>query len=328
MFRTLSLLAGMALLGSASAAEPPEVSLDALQLAPWVYALRPNVAIGNPSIVAIIDQGEALLIDAGIPDNGPVLRDWLRERGVTRVRYIATTHYHTDHVWGLENFAGDRPVVLATAEQATRLAVGGTATKGQALDTRVQPQLLVEDRLQLRFGGQQITLMRPPHRASHTDGDLLAWIQPANVLVIGDHYIADRFPVIDLGGGGSLWGYLANLDWLQQLANPQTQWIPGHGHFEPTPWRSYRGEELAHWTQRLRDSVAVVAAARLDGLDLPALQERGLGEAFADLHQRPRFVKESAWIASVHAALEQCEARLGEPVQDAALCELATASRP
>lgn len=283
------------------------VRLDEMRLAEQVYALRPDLAIGNPSVIVVRDGREGVLIDAGTPDNGKILRDWLKGRGIDRIRFLILSHDHTDHVWGAQTFAGDTPTVIATAEQAARLSADVLHGTNEALDPRVRPTLWVEGGLTLRVGSQSLRIFRPLYRRSHTDGDLFVFIQPANVLYAGDHLFADRFPVVDTEGGGNLWGYLANVDWLVGQTNDTTRWIAGHGAFSPREWRSYSRAEVAAWLSRLRASIAEISKMRSEGFTLEAAQTRGVGKQFEDLGERPRFVKPAAWIASVYLALDQCE---------------------
>jgi glyoxylase-like metal-dependent hydrolase (beta-lactamase superfamily II) len=310
-YRILLFAAAAAVTSRAVSIEPADKTapLDEMRLAEDVYALRPDLAVGNPSVIVVRDGREAVLIDAGMPDNGAALREWMKAHGIDRVRYLVLSHDHTDHVWGANALGADSPAVIATAQQAQRLSAGVLHGTNDRLDPRVRPTLLVESELSLRTATQTLRIVRPPHRRSHTNGDLFVFIQPADVLYAGDHLFAGRFPVIDRESGGDLWGYLANVEWLIEEMSDSTRWIAGHGSFAPEAWVSYSRAEVAEWVSRLRESIAEIAALKAQGLTLEAAQARGVGERFGDLGQRPRFVKPEAWIASVYAAIEDREKR-------------------
>ena len=81
--------------------------------------------------------------------------------------------------------------------------------------------------------GEPIELIHQP--AAHTDGDLMVFFRKSDVLVAGDVFSTDRFPVIDSRRGGTLGGVLDGLNRLIDIAVPEynsmggTRVIPGHG---------------------------------------------------------------------------------------------------
>jgi hypothetical protein len=70
---------------------------------------------------------------------------------------------------------------------------------------------------------------------AHTDGDLFVFFRKSDVIVAGDVFSTDRYPVIDATRGGTLGGVLDGLNRLIDLAIPEynsmggTRVIPGHG---------------------------------------------------------------------------------------------------
>ena len=66
-------------------------------------------------------------------------------------------------------------------------------------------------------------------RSSHTDGDSIVWFMEPNILHTGDIFFNGLFPVIDLGSGGSVHGYLDAMKDIQALVDDKTRIIPGHG---------------------------------------------------------------------------------------------------
>jgi hypothetical protein len=79
--------------------------------------------------------------------------------------------------------------------------------------------------------------------------------------------------------------------------------VPGHALFAPAPLRAATPKQLRDWRERLLDSIAEIRAMRRSGLGLEAAQAPGLPARFAGLGERPRFVRESGWIATVYEAL-------------------------
>ena len=81
--------------------------------------------------------------------------------------------------------------------------------------------------------GEPIEMIHQP--AAHTDGDLMVFFRKSDVIVAGDVFSTDRYPVIDAKRGGTLGGVLDGLNRLIDLAIPEynsmggTRVIPGHG---------------------------------------------------------------------------------------------------
>jgi len=81
--------------------------------------------------------------------------------------------------------------------------------------------------------GEPIEMIHQP--AAHTDGDLIVFFRKSDVIVSGDIFSTDRYPVIDARHGGSLAGVLDGLNRLIDIAIPEfnsmggTRVIPGHG---------------------------------------------------------------------------------------------------
>ena len=87
------------------------------------------------------------------------------------------------------------------------------------------------------LNGEGIEVLHQP--AAHTDGDVLVFFRRSDVVVAGDILDTTRFPVIDVGRGGSVQGEIDALNRLMDMSihNLPLQWteertllVPGHGH--------------------------------------------------------------------------------------------------
>lgn len=305
LIRLLSLSTMMLSAGVGGAPAGEEVTLDALQLSPQAWALRINSPISNPTTLAVLHGTTAVLVDASLIDGAPLIDAWLRERGIQRVSHVATTHYHADHTQGLEYFAARGAEIIATSAQRRRLATQGLLSEdGPPLAKYALPRVLVDGRLELSLGEETLELFTASVKNSHTDGDLFARLVSANVVYLGDHLVAHRFPVVDLDSGGSLRGYLGNLHELIAAADPHTRFVAGHGSFAPQPPRTYDRAELEEWRSTLLATIELIRTMRAQGLTLEQAQTKGLPKRYAALSQRPRFVRESAWIEVVYRSLD------------------------
>lgn len=185
-----------------------------------------------------------------------------------RELYLTTTHFHPEHAFGAQVFAGEATYLVNRA-QADDLGTKGQGylemfrglgeTVARRLDgVRVPvPDLVYDDAHDLDLGGRTVRL-RPTGRG-HTRGDQVVEVPDAGVLFTGDlaetgqFAIFPWFPPYDTDVSGV--GWLAVLDRLAATA-PRTV-VPGHGDVGGpevlTDVRDYL-RELREETWRRRDS--------------------------------------------------------------------------
>ena len=60
------------------------------------------IDVGQGDSTLAVCEGETLLIDAGVPEAGPAVAEYLESVGVTELDYVVCTHAHEDHCGGLD----------------------------------------------------------------------------------------------------------------------------------------------------------------------------------------------------------------------------------
>ncbi len=109
---------------------------------------------------------------------------------------------------------------------------------------------------------------------------------------MGDQFWNGLFPRIDTEVGGSVDGYLANIEQVLAMIDEDTQVIPGHGVLGGKAELA-AAAEMIRQTRKLVD--AAIAEDRLD-----ALIETGLGERWKSWGAW--FIKEETWIRTLAAS--------------------------
>lgn len=148
------------------------------------------------------------------------------------------------------------------------------------------PLVTFADSLALHFNGDTLEMQHYP--SGHTDGDSVVFFVEADVVHMGDHYFKDRFPFVDAASGGKVSGFIANVESVLGRLGAQTIIIPGHGGVA-------NRSDLQRYLQMLKETRAEVEAMRAQGLDLAAIQARGLDKKWASWGSG--FIDQAKWIS-------------------------------
>lgn len=214
-----------------------------------------KVAFGSGGNALVLrGNNAALLVDCKNAPYGDCLR---REAG-PGLTTVVNTHHHADHTGGNHAFTKDLKIVAqinATPrilgqmnryvsqlkEAITQLgdakgpAADQVRVEARALYARVEhmkatdfvPATTFDTDEKLDIGGVDVNLHH--YGPGHTDNDLVVHVPSQNLLHTGDLLFHQRHPYIDLDGGASTEGWVANLSKLIALCDDKTVVVPGHG---------------------------------------------------------------------------------------------------
>lgn len=183
------------------------------------------------NITAIVDDGSTLLIDSGLDSRAAEVSDAIFKTTMRPITRLVNTHWHYDHTGG-NVFFGSSGVTIITQENVKkRLSsvqdVPFIGLRDGHYPPQALPTLTYSSSMTLSQGSQQLTLVN--YGSAHTDGDTVAYISPANVVVVGDIFSNHVYPIIDLASGGSIDGMINSLDRILAQTDAQTTIVPGHG---------------------------------------------------------------------------------------------------
>lgn len=172
------------------------------------------------------------VIDDQYPNSAAANLAKIQEIAGAGPRYLVNTHWHGDHAGGNATFASAGAMIFAHENVRKRLSGEvpsiGLDGKPAAISPEVAwPVLTFTQGVDFHVNDETIRVKHVS--ASHTDGDAMVWFVEPNVLHMGDVFFNGIFPVIDLGSGGSVRGYLAVMKETYAQVNDATRIIPGHG---------------------------------------------------------------------------------------------------
>jgi cyclase len=277
---SLIFIVAIVIAGSAAAQRKNE-TIKTVPVAGNIYMLEGGggnigVSVGNDGILIIDDKFAPL---------ASKIRAALTELHPGKLEFILNTHHHGDHTGGNAPLSEEAHIIAHTNVRA-RLA------EGRSADPAALPVITYDESLSLHFNGEEIKVIHFPH--GHTDSDSVVFFTKSNVVHMGDHFFANRFPFIDLDGGGDVKGYTDNVATALRNLPSDVTIIPGHGAVS-----TRKGLQTFH--TMLIECTTLVQRQIDEGKDLTAILENGVPAKYDEWGSS--FISTDRWLTTLHSGL-------------------------
>lgn len=247
-----------------------------------------GVSVG-PDGILIVDDQYAPLADK--------IKAALKTLGEGKLKFVLNTHWHGDHVGGNAAFGPEAPVIahdnvrkrMATTQTNEFFKSTTPASPKEAL-----PVITFGHSVNLHFNGEEIRAIHFP--TGHTDGDSVIYFTTSNVIHMGDHFFAARFPFVDLDSGGDVEGFTKNVGDVIAKLPAGVKIIPGHGPLS-TP------DDLKLFHRMLLETTDIVRKKMAAGKTLDQIKAEGLPDEWKSWGTG--FIKTDMWLAIVHRSLSK-----------------------
>ncbi len=296
----LLLSAALGVTGAVNADEvvPIDIDMPLRKVSEHVYYVRgvPGIATDNKGFisnaVAIVTEKGIAVVDAlGSPALAQRFIDELRTVSDAPIKTVIVTHYHADHIYGLQVFEDLGARIIAPGGYQDYLDSPAAAERLEerrfSLDpwvndsTRlVRPDVVIVEQTELGLG--DVTLDLRYLGPAHSDGDLAVLVRPDNVLISGDIIFEGRVPFT---GSADTRRWLEVLETLDDAGVEAL--IPGHGPAarEPAQAVSRTLEYLKYTREQMAQAVEemIPFAEAYEGTDWSRFQKL---PAFDATHRR------------------------------------------
>jgi glyoxylase-like metal-dependent hydrolase (beta-lactamase superfamily II) len=275
---------------------------------------------GNTSNAGFVVTSDGVVVfDAlGTPSLGWALLQQIRKVTDKNIRYIVASHYHADHIYGLQAFKDHTGAVIVAQERAGEYKDNEeTADEkaSQRLDQRrgalfpwvdnntrvVPPDITFRDRMTIALGDKRLTLIYAG--PAHSSSDMMMLVEPDGVLFAGDIVQNSRIPHMN-SDDVSTTQWLAALSEVEQL-DPKFI-IPGHGR------ASTEAKQAIAFTRDYIQTVrTAMAMAVQDWTDFDVDYERTDWSTYRDM---PAFAANNRGNAyRIYLELEQSQFKADKP---------------
>lgn len=259
-----------------SARSADDVALNPIKVAPHTYFVQGRPEMGssaNQNFISnagfVVTPGGVVVIDAlGSPILAQKLISEIKKVTNQKVVAVIVSHYHADHVYGLQEFKKIGAKIYAQSEGRNYLS---SETARQRLiasrvdfapwvnaNTRlIAADVWIDQEQKITVGGINFFISRVG--PAHAPEDLMVYVPSEKVLFAGDLVFRGRIPFV---GNADSKGWLVALDEIEKM-NPSIV-IPGHGSYSVNP-----KEDIAFtrdYLKYLRETMSS-AALNLDPFD-------------------------------------------------------------
>lgn len=222
-------------------------NMKAQQVAPNAYYVEGVSALGskeNQNFISnagfVVTDDSVVVIDAlGSPAAAERMVALIREITPKPIRHVILTHYHADHIYGLQVFKALGAQIVAHSLGKEYLYSDTARTRLDASRTDLAPwinaathlvpaDVWLDRKTEMTIGGIRFVIQ--PSGPAHTPEDLVIYLPQSRVLYAGDIVFRNRVPYVGMANSQH---WITSLDELLKLDAEVI--VPGHGPASTEP---------------------------------------------------------------------------------------------
>lgn len=213
-----------------------DMSLNVVQVKNNIYMIE-GLGAGMGNIGVLETSDGMIMIDNSFEIIEEMITSSVKKISPKPIKYIINTHYHYDHADGNRTYGVQNIPIIAHHNVRNRQkniakAYGGIYPVLENFyvpkhEKDELPTITFKDHLTLHEDNEEISIFYFGN--GHTDGDAIIKFNQSNVVHTGDSFVLYGLPFIDLSNGGSIKGFIKNLEKIASICDNKTIIIPGHG---------------------------------------------------------------------------------------------------
>ena len=236
----------MLVCASAFAISEDEVEMSLQKVSEDIYLIQgqAGVATDNKGFISnavfiITDDGVVVFDALGTPMLAEQMLRLIRTKTKQPIKTVIMSHYHADHLYGLQVFKelGAKVITAKGAMDYLNSPKAESLLESRRIslypyvddDTKiVMPDQLLSKKLIYKQGNKTFEII--PVGAAHSEGDITVLVKPDHVFLAGDLIFTGRVPFV---------GSSSTAHWVEVLKAMDTKnlkaLVPGHGSLDKNP---------------------------------------------------------------------------------------------
>jgi len=229
------------------------------------------------NILAISGEDGLLIMDTGFGEVSDDLKDAVNFLGKD-VKVIINSHLHGDHKGGNKSFGeGIKKIAHAKCKED--------------FQTEENYFIGIIEKYCFTFSGIEIVCI--PFAGGHSQCDIIVHVPDMKLVYLGDLYLSESFPLVDVGVGSKAQIVVENLKEIVHILPDDTRIISGHGKETSTG-------ELKSYINMLEETIEIVRSAISKGASVQEMKDSDILKEYGQWGDFFDFITESSWIEQIY----------------------------
>lgn len=266
------------------------MSISNEKISSQLIRLTAHFGQNNVNSYLLLGKEKNILIDTGYEGTKEALKKAIEEISSNPLLCIINTHHHFDHTGGNDLY--DCPLI---AHEKARERIGGKFFYLPSYNRTRLPDISVSSEMIIHLDGEILRIKALEE--THSDNDLLVYLEKEKALIMGDLLFSETLPFVDLNSGGHIANELRTYDHILELFPRCETFLAGHG---PKLSR----QDFVNYSQIIqRTYELIVSSLKKEDSKETILQSRSYRDLLDQLPDGEKFDK--MWIESIETFTEK-----------------------
>lgn len=229
------------------------------------------------NIVALTGSSGIILLDTGFKIYANELIDTLQSLNSGNVEFIINSHIDRDHVEANDFFGTDVTII-------------GHKNCDHFFNKSGAKSITFEDNYSFKFNDMDILCTAYP--GGHTSCDIMVHVPKLKIAYLGDIYLSESFPRIDIQSGSKAQVLLKHLKKIHSILPKETKLIPGHG-------RVTSMDEFKDYINMVESTMKIIKDEMDQGKSIKEMQNADILKDWSEWGTYFTMINKNTWINNV-----------------------------
>jgi cyclase len=230
------------------------------------------------NIVALTGSCGIILLDTGFKIHANDLVDDIHSLNSGKVEFIINSHIDRDHVEANDVFGTDVTII-------------GHKNCDDFFNRSGAKSVTFKENYSFKFNDVKIECTAYP--GGHTSCDIVVYVPKLNMAYLGDLYLSQSFPRIDIESGSKAQVLLNHLKKIHSLLPKETRLIPGHG-------RVTTMDEFQKYIDMVETTMQLIKDEKDKGKSLKEIQDADILKDWSEWGTFFTMINKNSWINNVY----------------------------